>query len=218
MPQATALRGVLSKDTCHITYLMDKDSLALLAQCSPRSCISLTSFATFCARISLYVAIFSNHPHLPLTTSFDVSSMLVSNINCAKMTQSHKLHLINEIAAIAGIAFYTEEQAYEVHPSDRDKTIDDLNQEIRESWSDSRAAGYFDVALARTCSERQFKTETWRHHPLNAFTTAKRRALFGNRSPEEMDESNQRAAEEWFAESASLRDLAEVEDYDALPF
>ena len=84
MPQATALRGVLSKDRCQIAPLLDKDSLALLAQCSPRSCISLTMFATFCARTSYYVAISHNHPHLPPTAAFDVSSMLVIYINCAK--------------------------------------------------------------------------------------------------------------------------------------
>ena len=110
------------------------------------------------------------------------------------MIQSHKLHLINELSNIAGITFLTEEQAYEVHPSYRDMTIDDLNREVRGSWQVSRAAGYFDVALPRTCSEEQFKTALWRHDPPDLMTTAQRSEIWGTLSPEEMDESYQLAA------------------------
>lgn len=116
------------------------------------------------------------------------------------MIQSHKLHLINELSNIAGITYLTEEQAYEVHPSYRDMTIDGLNLEVRESWSVSRAAGYYDVGLARTCSEKQFQVETWRHDPHTSMTTAQRNRIFGWRSPEEMDESYQLAAKNHFDE------------------
>jgi len=110
------------------------------------------------------------------------------------MIQSHKLHLINELSNIAGITYLTEEQAYEVHPSYKGMNIDDLNREVRESWQVSRSAGYFDFALPRTCSERQFATESWRHDPHTSMTTAQRRKIFGAYSPEEMDESYQLAA------------------------
>ena len=116
------------------------------------------------------------------------------------MIQSHKLHLINELSNIAGITFLTEEQAYEVHPSYRDMTIDDLNLEVRGGWQSSRSAGYFDFALPRTCSERQFATETWRHDPYASMTTAQRHKIFGSSAPEEMDESYQLAAKNHFDE------------------
>ena len=103
------------------------------------------------------------------------------------MTQSLKLHLLNELANISGITFMTEEAVYEVNPEYKNLSIDELNQKIRSSWRSSREAGYFDVGLPRTCSAAQFKSEEWRHDPLAACTCAQRSKIFCNRSPEDMD-------------------------------
>lgn len=116
------------------------------------------------------------------------------------MAQSHKLHLINELSTISGTTYLNEEQAYRDCPPYRDMTIDDLNQEVRKAWPRLRQAGYFDVALPRTCSKEQFEAETWKHDPLNARTTAQRSKIFRGRSPEEMDESYQLAAKDYFDE------------------